>query len=151
MSLNCFWRPSRLCALTPLWIWEKNSDTSTADVTSLCWAQTCKFCENLPDRHAPGVGEAVGSVRCYHVVCGLYGSLNPHTASLLLHRTGKVSKEEKHTAPTGSTVAHCWSHTHQIVAGHRRSTDTGDRLKSQGLVTGLELQQPWALNSNLTD
>lgn len=158
MSLNCFWRPSILCASSSLWIWAKNSDTSTAaSESSLHWAPTCKFSENLLDRHSSGVGEAVGSVRCYHMVCGIYGSLNPHTASLLLHRTRKLSNEGKHTALTVSTGAHCWSHTHQILAGHRKSTDTGDWLESQGLVagateaTGLELQQPWALNSNLTD
>lgn len=100
MSLNCFWRPSILCSPTSLWIWAQNSDTSRAasDPQSL-GAQTCEFSENLPHRHASGEGEAVGSVGCYHMVCGLYGSLNAHTASLLLQGQGRSARKKNTELP----------------------------------------------------
>lgn len=142
MSLNCFWRPTILCASISLWIWAKNSATSTAASESwLQWAQTCEFCENLPDRHSSGVGKAVGSVRCYHMVCGLYGSLNPHTASLLLQRTRKLSLEEKHTVPTVSSVdtADPTFNKYQQVTGRAQIQETD--LNPEGWW------QVWSYNS----
>lgn len=93
----------------------------------------------------------MNSVSCYHVVCRLYGNFKPYTASLLLKRKSKFSNEEKHTTSTVNSVARatCDSPIHQISAENRKSTDTGDCLKSQG-VARLGLQQPQALNSNWT-
>lgn len=61
------------------------------------------------------------------MVCRLYGSFKPYTASLLLQRKSKLSNEEKYTTSTVSGVA--------------RATYDPPRIKYQQKTGGAQVQE----------